>query len=33
MVAKGFEENRMLQILWRKGSIRCKEEALINEDW
>lgn len=33
MVAKGFEEKRILQIRWRKGSIRCKEEALINEGW
>ena len=33
MVAKGFEENRILQILERKGSKRCKEGTLINKDW
>jgi hypothetical protein len=31
MVAKGFEESRILQILWRKGSVRCKEEPSIKE--
>lgn len=33
MVAKGFEESKILQILWRKGSIGSEEAALINEDW
>lgn len=33
MVAKGFEENRILQILGRKGSTGCKEGTLINKDW
>ena len=33
MVAKGFEENRILQLLEREGSTRCQEGTLINKDW